>query len=217
MKGFKWPFVWLILIATGISIALGIYFKPGQSPNNRSLHFNPGENKYPLHITGFRITRVSEGRRQSVISADELKINRRRFFVFQFNPVTECTVNNLVIENYGNDGLNVFEGIDQALISGTANPLKVHQPADFGLITRGVVNHLLLKIFRADQPSLIVEADQAIIDFKNGEADLYNVKLTDNVSKRTIESKFAELDNKTGVFKIKGAVYTLSSGQAKWE
>ena len=209
----KWPSIFLILTAMAACVAMAVQFHPGNASMPASDGRSPAETKYPLHITDFEITDVKEGVLQSVISADELKINKRRFFIFQFNPVTECTVDHLEIEIYGGDEADVFESIGQGLLSDPANPFGSRRTPDFGLITRGVVNHLILSIFRNNQLSLMVEADRAVIDFEAGSTELFRVKLTDTSANRTIQSRTAELENRTRVLKIKDSVYRLAAGQ----
>ncbi|MDZ7832078.1 MAG: hypothetical protein U5L07_10040 [Desulfobacterales bacterium] len=202
----------LILAAMAACVALAVQFHPGNASTPAPDGRPSTETKYPLYITGIKITDVKDGVLQSVISADELKINKRRFFIFQFNPVTECTADHLVIENYAADDRDVFESIKHGLLSDTANPFNSRQAEDFGLITRGVVNHLVLKIFRKDQLILRVEADRAIIDFKTGATELFKVRLADKIANQTLHSRFAELDNRTKVLQIKDTVYQLTAG-----
>jgi len=209
----KWPSVFLILTTAAVCVGLAVQFHPGRASTPASDGGQSTQTKYPLHITGFKITDVKDGVLQSVISADALKINKRRFFIFQFKPVTECTVDHLVIEIYADDDTDVFETIGHGLLANASNPFKSRQAADFGLITRGVVNHLILSIFRDEQLGLIIEADRAVIDFEAGDSELFNVMLTDMSADRTIKSRFAELDNRSKVFKIKDTVYRLSASQ----
>ncbi|HMA86630.1 MAG TPA: hypothetical protein VKN73_13070 [Desulfosalsimonadaceae bacterium] len=203
----------LILAAMAACVGLAVQFHPGRASTPASDGGQSTQKKYPLHITGFEITDVKEGVLQSVISADALKINKRRFFIFQFNPVTECTVDQLEIEIYADDGADVFESIGQGLLSDPANPFRSRQTPNFGLITRGVVNHLILSIFRNNQLSLKVEADRAVIDFEAGSTELFSVKLTDMIANRTIQSRTAELDNRARVLNIKDTAYRLAAGQ----
>lgn len=209
----KWASVFVILSAMAACVAMAVQFYPGNASNSASGGGPSAETKYPLRIRGFQITNVKDGGLQSLISADELKINKRRFFIFQFHPVTECTVEQLKIEIYAGDDADVFESIGQGILSEASNPFRSLQTGDFGLITRGVVNHLVLKIFEKEKPSLLVEAERAVIDFEAGETELFNVRLTDRAANRTIQSRFAELDNRTKVLKIKDSVYRLAAGQ----
>ena len=213
MQPFKWPLVSLVLISAAFCAALGIYYNPGHTPSHQAMSFQPMEHKYPLRIAGFKITNFEAGALQSIIAADELKINRRKFFVFQFNPITECTVNNLALELYDCKGGNLFESIETGLLSGETAPLCKAGGTEFGLITRGVVNGLDLRLFRTARPWLTIKAEKAVIDFKNAQTALYEVAVTDIEAKRLIQSRSAKLDNKTGLFKIQDTTYPLSVSQ----
>ncbi|OGW50638.1 MAG: hypothetical protein A2Z50_03325 [Nitrospirae bacterium RBG_19FT_COMBO_42_15] len=180
---------------------------------------------YPLSIKGISSSSYdSNGRLLMQIKADEIKVNPRRFFVFNIKSINEVTITNVKAAFYfyedktqtdvnkpqtDVDLLKLYEGV-------------IHQkkgdavPKEFGRITRGVINGFTLEIYRREKLSVIVKANEGEIDFRKKIVEMKDVHLEEVLSKKIIKSNFAVWDNKEKFFKIPGEyIAATPKGSAK--
>jgi hypothetical protein len=180
---------------------------------------------YPLSIKGISSsTYDNNGRLLMQIKADEIKVNPRRFFVFNIKSINEVTITNIKAAFYfyedkpksdsdkpqlDIDLLNLYEGV-------------MHQkkgnavPKELGRITRGVIKGFTLEIYKKGKLFVIVKANEGEIDFRKKTVEMKNAHLEEVISKKIIKSNFAVWDNKEKVFKIPGEyIATTPKGSAK--
>lgn len=180
---------------------------------------------YPLSIKGISSSSYdNNGRLLMQIKADEIKVNPRRFFVFNIKSINEITITNIKAAFYFYedkpksdadkpqlevDLLNLYEGV-------------MHQkkgnavPKELGRITRGVIKGFTLEIYKKGKIFVIVKANEGEIDFRKKIVEMKDVHLEEIMSKKVIKSNFAVWDNKEKVFKIPGEyIATTPKGSAK--
>jgi len=173
---------------------------------------------YPVWIQGFTASTYQGDRLVTKIEADEFKINPRRFFIFNIKPFNEATLTNVRLD------IHIYKGMsskaDLFSFSEGVLPLmngdKKFAAKGMGLITRGVIKGLILKIYRADRPSMVVKASSGYIDFKKNETKMKGVSIEDVLSGRLIKSSSVIWDNKEMVFNVPGKYIAMTpEGRAR--
>ncbi len=173
---------------------------------------------YPTWIKGFNASTYEGDRLITKIEADEFKVNPRRFFIFNIKPFNEATLTNVRLEIHLYKGMSskadlfsFSEGVLPLMNGGKKFAVK-----GMGLITRGVIKGLILKIYRADRLSMVVKAGRGYIDFKKNETKMRGVSIEDVLSGRLIKSGSVIWDNKEMVFNIPGEYIAMTpKGQAR--
>ncbi len=172
---------------------------------------------YPLRIKGLSATTYNDDKLTARIEADELRVNQRRFFVFNIRPFNEATLTNARLEVH----LYKHMPLKANLFSSAKNILGLDKKGKsrmrgLGLITRGVVNGFTLEVYKAGKLSLRVKAEKAYIDFKKKKTELLNAGLEDVQSKKLIKSRSVIWDNEENVFRIPGIyIATTPRGTAR--
>jgi hypothetical protein len=170
---------------------------------------------YPVRITGFSYVTYNNQMPVIKVEADELKVNPRKYFVFNIRPFNEATLTNARIEVY----FNGQEPSDVDPFSVGRELLSIKEEGksrvkDMGLITRGLIKGLIVEIYKADEPWVIITAKEVIIDFKRKEATLVTARIEDTFSKMTITSKSVVWSSKDSVLRIPG-VYRAETPSGK--
>ncbi len=207
----------LILV---IALSLGFIILWGLSQRKETAT-PPVEKKtspYPTWIKGFNASTYEGDRLITKIEADEFKINPRRFFIFNIKPFNEATLTNVRLEIHLYKGMSskadlfsFSEGVLPLMNGGKKFAVK-----GMGLITRGVIKGLVLKIYRADRLSMVVKAGKGYIDFKKQETKMKGVSMEDVLSGRLIKSSSVIWDDKEKVFKVPGEYIAMTpKGQAR--
>jgi len=182
-----------------------------QKEDNSHLSSFDEKSLYPIKITGLNYTKCEENRLMTKIKSDELKVNPRKFFIFNIKPFNEVTLNNTTIEVYlyedthSDTNLFSFGGDLLSVKQGNKASLK-----GMGLITRGVINDLVLKIYKASSLSILVKAKKAHIDFKKDETKLQKASIEGIFSNKIIKSTLIIWNEKEKIFKIPGEYIALS-------
>ena len=169
---------------------------------------------YPIRLQGISNSIYDNNRIIAKMEADEFKVNPRKFFVFNVKSLNEITITNVKLEIYYNNDNKNSSNVD--LI-----PLSQLQFSEFkegnrakngmGLITRGIVKGLSLRVYKANQLSLVVKAKEAHINFRNREMRMKNASIEEVISKRLIESKSIIWDNEQKLFDIPGEYIIVTS------
>jgi hypothetical protein len=177
----------------------------------------------PISIQGMKFQSAKDGRIVARGVAKELKVNPRKFFVFNIKSLNELTLNQVIIEFYKKEG-EPF-GIDLGDImdkfssggSGKSSPTKRHifGATNTGLITRSVINKLILKIYDKNKLSLIIKAPTAYLNFKKGEIIFHNAIVEDIGSKEIINSRKILFKSGENVFRVPGQYVLLSPTGSK--
>jgi hypothetical protein len=193
------------LLIIGIIIFLGfiIWAFESRISKNASHPLNDKPfNPYPIDIKGINHTIYEDNRLVAQIKADEIKINPRKFYIFNISTLNELTVINADFEVY------LYPDIKKNGIFPFTNNIlpvteKQHMPKEFGLITRGIIKGLSLKAHRSNKPFLIVKAANGYIDFKNKRIILEKASVEEISSGKRIISDSIVWDQKGKVFKIR--------------
>lgn len=206
----------LILV---IALALGlIFWGLSQRKETATPPVVRKTSPYPIWIQGFTASTYKGNRLITKIEADEFKVNPRRFFVFNIKPLNEATLTNVRLEIHIYMGMSskadLFsfgEGVLPLMNGG-----KKFAVNGMGLITRGVIKGLILKIYRADSLSIVVKASRGYIDFKKKETKMQGVSLEDVVSGRLIKSSSVIWDDTEKAFKVPGEYIAMTpEGRAR--
>jgi len=124
------------------------------------------------------------------MDADELRVNPRRFSIFSIKPFNEVILTNARLAVYLIEG----KSSKTSLLSIGKDILAIDDKGKsrvkgIGLITRGIIESLVLEIHKADKLSLVVTAKKAIIDLKKKEATLVMATIEDKLSHRLIAKR----------------------------
>lgn len=169
------------------------------SPEQKTSH-------YPVRITGFSYVTYNNQKPSIKLKADEFKVNPRKYFVFNIRPFNEATLTNARIEVHLNEG----GSSELDLLSFSRDLLRMNEKGKshvqgVGVITRGIIKGLVLQIYKADELSLVVTAQEAIIDFKKEEATLVMATIEDKSTMKLITRRSVVWRAKDKVFRIPGA------------
>lgn len=185
---------------------------------------DPKEFICPLRMTGFSSVNYEEGMIKSKISAAVLEIKPRKFFIFNVKAFNEIIIEDSDIEMYfhSNDADNLVPPDNLAKEKSSSNPEAPLESIIFqtkgtdavikgtGIITRGIIKNLGIKIFEGDRLVLKVKAEHANVDFKRSIVKLEDAQIRDIASNRTIKSKLILWKEKEKQFVIPGHYIELS-------
>jgi hypothetical protein len=192
-----------LIIILGITILVFIHHKP------IALQSIIGDinTAYPIWIKGFTSRDFNGNNILKRLSADELKIGPRKYFVFNICPLNEAVLSNAKLEtHYYFDGNSKGQELDRlhlggSLISGKG--IKKSIPTK-GIITRCRLKDLFWKIYRDNNLSLIIQAKRAEINFRTKQMRLSDVCIEDRKSHRCIITRSVIWNEKQKIFKIPG-------------
>jgi len=172
---------------------------------------------YPMRIEDFTYTTSKDNRLVARITADEFKVNPRKFFVFNINPFNEATITNAKMEVYlyeeSPQNVDLFS-FRESLKSLENKEKRKAVLKELGLVTRGVIKGLTLHVYKNDKLTFVVKAQRAHTDFRKNETKLMNVSVEDKTLKRNISSKSVIWDNKEKVFRVPGEYIMLADRKA---
>jgi hypothetical protein len=158
-------------------------------------------------------------------TAKDLKINPRKFNIFNIRPLNELTLNKVTIEFYKSS--DEPSGIDLGNLiykfssrsNGKSSSSKENKSGAIktrvgaiktGLITRGVINKLVLKIYNKNNLSMIVQAPTAYVNFKRNEIIFQNATAYNIVSREIIKSRKIVLKWEENALNVPGQYVLLS-------
>jgi hypothetical protein len=159
----------------------------------------------------------------SRIDVDELRIDRRKVWIFNVADYTEATLVNARIAVHLRE-----EKVSDARLSSVFARLGLEETrrdgrngraalggmeliSRVGPITKVVVKGFTLEMYKGDTLSLVLKAEEARLGFKKQGARLIRGTIEDVSSKKLIESKSVIIwDNKENVFKIPGEYVLLT-------
>jgi len=177
------------------------------------------ESIYPIAIQGLRLQSFKGSRETVKAVAKELKVNPRKFFVFNIKPFNELTINNVTMEFYkseeGQSGIDIGKTFDNF---STQSNEKSFSSKGFesgalnaGLITRGVINTLILIIHDKYGLSKVVKAPKAYLNFKKDEVIFLDATVKDIATKQIIKSRKMVFKNGGNEIRVPGSYVLLSS------
>ena len=192
-----------LIILLGITILISIHHKPIARQSN----IGDINTAYPIWIKGFSSREFNGNNVLKRLSADELTIGPRKYFVFNIRPLNEAVISNAKLEtHYYFDGNSTGQELDRfhpggSLISGkgirTSIPTK-------GIITRCRFKDLFWKIYRDNNLSLVIQAKGAEINFRTKQMRLSDVCIEDRKSHKCIITRSVIWNEKQKTFKIPG-------------
>lgn len=206
--------LFLVLISGGLLFLEAIHSKNSSQIPELSTQ----DLTYPVLIKGLRYESHQNGTITSKLTADELKVTPRKFFIFNVRPFNELNLSNAVVELHMytdsmEDNAHGIKGSREAnILFGKGNNTFMKQT---GVITRGLIDNVTFKIYQDGNLLFLAKANKAYIDFKKDEARLENATIHDILSKRLIRSELIVLKNKESTFSVPGHYIILSHAGLK--
>jgi hypothetical protein len=201
---FKKIIIFLVIIVALTFAGVMLWFSLHNELIYDSTNTEKKPTPYPLQIKGFVYSSFNDRGPVYRIKADELKINPRKFFVFNIRSLNEVTLENAEIAVYlypeAEEKVGLFPLKEQ--FAKTARSRGV--PKGFGVLTRGVIKNLVLKIYKAEKEQLIVRAQKARIDFKKNVTKLSDASIQDITADKIITSQNMYWSEEEKAFRIPG-------------
>ena len=210
-----------------ILILLEFHFLTNLEISDKSIESSPNKEEYlnPISVQGLTVIRFKGNQILTKVTAKELKINPRKFNIFNIRSFNELTLNKVTIEFYKSG--NEPSGIDLGNLiyrfssrsNGKSSSSKENKSGAIktgfreiktGLITRGVLNKLVLKIYNKNNLSVIVKSPTAYVNFKRNKVIFHNATAEDIASKEIIKSRKIVLKCKENALKVPGQYIVLS-------
>ena len=201
----------IIFLSVSITLLLLVQKKtPPDTPNAliKVKEYSPGS----LRITGLKQRTYNEGKLTTMVEADEFKVRpRRQHFLFNMSPIinirpifnirpfNEAILNNAKYEVHLYPQISTETGLFFNEKNMLSSDLK-----GMGIITRVLIEGLIMDIYKDDILSLVVKADKARIHIRKKEAKLINATIKDMSSQKHITSKLIIWNEKEKVFKVPG-------------
>ena len=166
----------------------------------------------PLKIKGLSYSKYNNDRLIARLDADELTVSQRRFWVFNILPFNEAILTNARLELHLYENKNKGTHSDVDLLSSAKSLLSVDEKgkstSGAGLVTRVIIDSLVVEMYKADRLSMLIKAKKAYINFKRKKIDMKGVSLEDVFAGKLIKSESAIWDNESKVLKIPGEYTT---------
>ncbi|MFC1867213.1 hypothetical protein ACFL0H_03660 [Thermodesulfobacteriota bacterium] len=143
----------------------------------------------------------------SRIKADEFKVTHRKFFIFNIRPFNEVSLTNARVELYLHPEMPEMTKTSSSGASMLLPDLINMFTPDLkglGVITRGVINDLIIKIYRSDRLCSELQAREAHIDIKRKEIELIEARIQNISSREQITSRSITWSDKEKSFTIPG-------------
>ena len=192
-----------LIITLGITIFVFIHYK---SIARQSI-IGDINTAYPIWVKGFTTCEFNGDNVLKRLSADELTIGPRKYFVFNIRPLNEAVFSNAKIEtHYYFDGNSKGQELDRLHLNGSlisGKGIKKSIPTK-GIITRCRLKDLFWKIYRDNNLSLIIQAKGAEINFRTKQMRLSDVCIEDRKSHKCIITRSVIWNEKQKTFKIPG-------------
>jgi len=170
--------------------------------------------KIPFKMKGLTYKSYEDGRLASKITADEIKISSRDFWIFNVKPFKEVVLENATIQVYlerneqpdreidlSEQDVDLFFFGNEILTVG--RKFNGVSP-DKGSVSRGVIKDLDLKIYQSDELSILVKSRKAYVDFRKKELKMKDVIMKDLSTGRIIKSRLVIWNNEIKAFEIAG-------------
>lgn len=176
--------------------------------------------KIPFKMKGLTYKSYEGGRLASKITADEIKISSRGFWIFNVKPFKEVVLENATIRVYLEKSEQPEREIDLSeqdvdLFFFGKEILTVGRKfngvsPDKGFASRGVIIGLALEIYQSDELSILIKSRKAYVDFRKKELKMKDVIMKDLSTGRIIKSRLVIWNNKIKAFEIAGRYITKS-------
>ncbi len=189
--------------------------KRAESKKDRTKHAAADR---PFKMEGFSYRSFNGDRLVASIEADEFRIDRRKFWIFNVQPFKEATFKRASLKLYlstrttgpDEEGLMML-GQDFLKLDGMESSMVQRK----GLVSRGIINGLTLEIFDSDQHSILVSAEKAYIDLKKKMVRMQGVRMKDMSSGMQITSRAVNWNHQERTFEIPGKYVARSESGVK--
>ena len=157
----------------------------------------------------------------NVFKGDSLVVNPRRVGLFNVRNVNEITVSNARYDVYFHRGeeiaLNPFSSIQGALSfqGSDDDPDSISLPAEFGVITRQVVNNLVQNIYHDKSLDMVISSRKVYVDNKDRVPVYLDANFTNRQTGSRIFCKKAIWNKKEERFRIPGVYVLMQQGEQK--
>jgi hypothetical protein len=208
-----------------IFVPIGFLFFISLEISDKSIVPTFKKEKYlnPISIQGMKFQSSKGGRIITRGVAKELKVNPRKFFIFNIKPFNEMILNKVTIEFYKNEGepsgIDLGDLMDKfssgSSEKSSSSKRHIFGATNTGLITRSVINKLIFKIYDKNKLSLMIKAPTAYLNFKKGEIIFHNAIVEVIDSKKIIHSRKIVFKNGENVLRVPGRYALLSPSGSK--
>lgn len=200
----------VLVVAVGAIIWLPVY----RDVTFDNPAFSDGVNtSNPIGIQDYITRRFDGDKILATLSADQLKVSPRNYYIFNIKSMNELILTNVKLETHCYPGMSekgkktVSLPSNKSILSFSDNLIPLKRT---GFITRGVIKELTWIIFNADNPCLTVRARKAYLDLEKNDLELRNVIIENTLSKKLIVSRSASWHEKEKVFKIPGTYLAIT-------
>lgn len=211
--------LFIILVSIGVLIFIGAESLDHSivSTQNKEKHLNS------ILIQGIRFQNSKGSQIIAKAVVKELKVKPRKFFIFNIKPFNELTLNNVTMEFYKSEeepsGLDLGD-LMHKLLPGSSTKSSSSKRHKFGvtgtgLITRAVINKLILKIYNKNNLSLMIKSAKAYLNLKKGEVIFQNAIVEDIDSKEIINSCKIVFKSGENVLRVPGQYVLMSPTGSK--
>lgn len=214
-----------IILLFIILVSIGILFFIGEQISDQSIVSTQNKEKHPnpISIQGIKFQRSKGNQITAKAFAQELKVNPRKFFIFNIKPFNELTLNNVTIEFYKNEeessDIDLKDLMDKLLPISSAkssfSKKDIFGATGTGLITRAIINGLILKIYNNNNLSLIIRSAKAYLNLKKSEVIFRNAVVDDITSKEIINSRKIVFKSGENVLWVPGQYVLMSPTGSK--
>ena len=161
-----------------------------------------GINKAFSYITGLSYKIYGSGGVESHLEADSYSVVPRRFLFFNLYSINEVRIKDVRIKHYlDSDSSERLEIVPLVIM-----PVSFGSEDKRGMPTRGVIEGLVLEMFRSGKPVLLLHAEEALID-KKLNTSFINARLESKATGKRIVSKEIIWKRNDTMFSIPGRYY----------
>lgn len=202
----------IIFLSVSITLLLLVQKKTPPDTSNALIKVKEEYYREPLKIMGLKQRTYNNGKLTTLVEADEFKVRpRKHHFLFNMSPIinikpifnirpfNEAILKNAKFEVHLYPEISAETGlffIGKNMVSSDLQGM--------GIVTRVLIEGLIMDIYKDDILSLVVEADKARIHIRKKEVKLINATIKDMSSQKHITSRLIIWNEKEKVFKIPG-------------
>ena len=171
----------------------------------------------PLTVRGLNL-HIFQGDHVIRIKADDFKVSPREFYIFNVKQLNEIELNNVTVEfnidenKPADKNLTYIRQIFSSPVDGglSSTETLIAESINTGLITRGVYNNVVLKIYSNHSVLLAIKAEKADTEFKENKINFHNAIIEDIRTNEIVRSRLAILKKNTDHFYIPDQYVKLS-------
>jgi lipopolysaccharide export system protein LptC len=208
-----------------ILVSIGFFFLIGAESSRQSIVSTQNKQKHhnSLWVQGLRFQSFNGKQIIAKAVVKELKVNPRKFSIFNIKPLKELTLNNVTMEFHKSEedpsGIDLGDLIHKPSPGSSAKSSfsKRHKfgATGTGLITRVIINKLIFKIYNKNNLSLIIKSAKAYLNLKKGEVIFRNAVVEDIDKKKLITSHKIVFKSGENVLRVPGQYALMSPAGSK--